>query len=71
MSLNRNLTQKLFITFRSKKGLILKLGQLIKYYVQKIFRERNAENVQRKLVPEFLTFVIFFFFLIGIHSIQG
>ena len=33
-----------------KKGLMLKLGQLIKYYMREVFSEKYAERVYQKLV---------------------
>ena len=33
-----------------KKGLMLKLGQLIKYYMREVFSEKYAESVYQKLV---------------------
>ena len=38
---------------RSKKVLILKLGQLIKFYIRKLFIEKFVENVHQKLFPDF------------------
>ena len=35
---------------RSKKGLILQLDQLMKYYIWKTFMEKFAENVPQKLI---------------------
>ena len=37
---------------RSKAGLALKLGQLIKYYKRKVFMKKYDENVHWKLVPD-------------------
>ena len=46
--LNRKYKIWTFNILKSKEGLILKLGQLIKYYIKKIFIEKY-ENVPQKL----------------------
>ena len=38
---------------RSKEVLVLKLGQLIKFYIRKPFIEKFVENVHQKLFPDF------------------
>ena len=38
-----------FSILRSKEDLMLNLGQLIKYYMMKIFIEEYAENMPQKL----------------------
>ena len=48
-SLWKLLTHKLFDILRSKEGIILRLGQLIKYYISKNFMERYTENLYEKL----------------------
>ena len=45
--------KEFIIFFRSKKGLILQLCQLIKYCVRKIFMQEYAEFVHYQLVPDF------------------
>ena len=40
---------KWFSILRSKEDLMLNLGQLIKYYMKKIFIEEYAENMPQKL----------------------
>ena len=44
---NQVFKNKLFEILKSKEGLILKLGQFIKYYIGEMF----GENVHQKLVP--------------------
>ena len=43
---------------RSKEVLALKSGQLMKYYIQKIFEKTYAKNAKQKLIPDlYLTLV--------------
>ena len=53
-----------FEILKSKEGLImiLKLGQLTKYHVKKIFIEKCAENMHQTLVPDL--------YLILLHSLK-
>ena len=42
----------------SEEGVILKLGELIKNYVRKIFIEQFAENVHQKVVHDLYLLVV-------------
>ena len=48
----------LFDILRRKKGLILKLGQLIEDKIRKSFKKKYAENVHQKVVPDPLFILI-------------
>ena len=43
---------KFFNIIRSKKVLILELGQSIKYHIRKILIEKYTENVYQRLFPD-------------------
>ena len=47
------LKHKLFDILRSKEGVILTLGELMKYYIRKIFIRKYADNVPQEILPDF------------------